>query len=202
MTSFVETQFPVSISLGATGGAEFSTDIISTFSGHEQRNINWSQSRGRWNVASGIKTKADMDTFIAFFRARQGRAVGFRFKDWTDFQVTAGNIGTGDGSETAFQLRKQYISGGVTVNREIIKPVAGSYTIYVDGVSQTETTHYTVDTTTGIVTFVSAPGNALEVTADFEFDVPVRFDTDMMEVVANTSSLHNWGNIPLIEVRV
>lgn len=200
MASFVETQFPTSISLGATGGAEFSTDIITTFSGHEQRNINWSQSRGRWNVASGIKTKADMDTFIAFFRARQGRAVGFRFKDWTDFQVTAGNIGTGDGSTTVFQLRKQYISGGVTINREIKKPVDGSVTIYIGGVSQPS--GWSIDYQTGVLTFGSAVANLADVTADFEFDVPVRFDTDMMEVVANTSSLHNWGNIPLIEVRV
>lgn len=200
MAAFVESQFPVSISLGATGGAEFSTDIISTFSGHEQRNINWAQSRGKWNVATGIKSSADMDVFIAFFRARRGRAVGFRFKDWTDYSAAATNIGTGDGSETAFQLRKQYISGGVTVNRDISKPVSGTVAIYFDGVAQAS--GWTVDTTTGIVTFSSAPSSGVEVTADFEFDVPVRFDTDTMEVAAVTNALRTWQSIPVIEVRV
>lgn len=198
MASFVEEQFPASISLGATGGAEFSTDIISTFSGHEQRNINWSQSRGRWNVASGIKTKADMDTFIAFFRARQGRAVGFRFKDWTDFQVTAGFIATADGSGNTWQLIKRYTSGGVNIDREIKKSVAGTLTVYEDGV---EASGWNMDTEFGTIS-KSGVSSGVVISADFEFDVPVRFDTDMMEIVANTASLHNWGNIPLVEIRI
>lgn len=202
MTSFVEVQFPTDISLGASGGPEYSTDIITTFSGWEQRNVNWSQPRGRWNVATGIKTNAQMESFIDFFRARQGRAVGFRFKDWNDYAVTAGNIGTGDGSTTAFQLRKQYTSGAVTVNRTINKPVSGSLTVYVDGVEQTLTTHYTVNTATGVVTFVTAPGSGLAVTADFEFDVPVRFDTDFMDVAAMTNGIKSWSGIPVVELRI
>lgn len=155
MASFVEVQFPPAIALGATGGATFSTDIITTFGGYEQRAINWAESRGRWNIATGIKSQADIETIIAFYRARSGRAVGFRFKDWSDYSAaaTAAEIGTGDGNETEFQLRKQYISGGVTINRDITKPVAGTVTIYVDGVEQTS--GVSVDTTTGIVTFTA-----------------------------------------------
>ena len=202
VTSFVETQFPTDIAYGATGGPEFSTDIVETFGGYEQRNINWSASRGRWDVSSGIKTLSQLETLIAFFRARQGKAVGFRFKDWSDYSVTAGNIGTGDNSETDFQLRKQYTSGSVTVNRAITKPVAGSYTIYVDAAEQTETTHYTLDTATGIVSFVSAPADSAVITADFEFDVPVRFDTDSLGISIDTYQLGQWGNIPIVEIRV
>lgn len=202
MSGFVEEQFPPAIALGATGGAMFSTDISTTFAGYEQRNINWPQARGRWNVASGIKDKSDIDALIAFFRARRGRAVGFRFKDWSDYSVTAGNIGTGDGATTAFALRKQYVSGGVTINRTITKPVAGTITVYKDAVEQTVTTDYTIDMTTGIVSFVSAPGNGEVITADFEFDVPVRFDTDQMDVMMDTNTIGNWGNIPIVEVRV
>ena len=200
--SFVEVQFSPSISLGATGGAMFSTDIIETYSGWEQRNINWSESRGRWNVATGIKTNADMDNFIAFFRSRKGRAVGFRFKDWTDYQVINGDIATGDGSISNFQLRKQYISGNTTVNRPITKPVEGSYSIFIDGIEQVEAVDYTLDATTGIITFNTAPANNEVITASFEFDIPVRFDTDMMDITANTNALKSWGNIPVIELRV
>lgn len=202
MTSFVEVQFPTNISLGASGGPEYSTDIIKTFGGWEQRNINWSQPIGRWNVASGIKSNADIESFINFFRARRGRAVAFRFKDWNDYAVTSGNIGTGDGTDTTFQLRKQYTSGSVTVNRTITKPVSSSYMIYVNGVSQTETTDYSINTTTGLVTFVTPPTSGHEITADFQFDVPARFDTDFMDLSAITNNLKNWPNIPIVEIRV
>jgi len=203
--SFVEVQFPTDISYGADGGALFSTDIITTYGGSEQRNINWSAPLGMWTVEHGVKTIAQLEILIAFFRARQGRAVGFRFKDWLDYHVTAGtngNIGTGDGVEVDFQLRKQYINGGVTVNRPITKPVAAGLLIYVDGVLQTLTTHYTVDDTTGIVTFVTAPGDTLAVTASFDFDVPVRFDIDHMSASIPAFETGSWGSIPIIELRV
>lgn len=196
--SFVESQFPSDISFGAQGGATFSTDIVATFGGHEKRNINWSEARGRWNVAHGVRTEAQYATLIAFFRARKGRAVGFRFKDWSDFEVTGGNIGTGTGSQTVFQLRKQYIDGGVTVNRTITKPVAGTVTAYVNG----SPTSVTVDTTTGEITFSSAPASGAVITADFEFDVPVRFDTDQMNLSLDSFQTGGWNDIPVVELRV
>jgi len=198
--SFVETQFPSDISYGATGGAVFSTDIIETFGGFEQRNINWAQSRARYNVAHGVRTTGQMDVLIAFFRARRGKAIGFRFKDWSDYSVTGQLIGTGDAANQVFQLVKTYTSGSVTVSRDIKKPVSSTETIYLDGVPQGS--GYTLDTTTGIVNFTAAPGNGVLVTADFEFDVPVRFDTDEMAISLDTNDISTWGAVPLIEVRV
>jgi len=200
--AFVETQFPTDISLGATGGPMHSTDIITTFGGREQRNINWSAPLGVWNVAHGVKTTTQLETLVAFFRARQGKAVGFRFKDWSDYHVTAGNIGTGTGALTTFQLRKQYTSGGATVNRNITKPIASGLLIYVDGVLKTLTTDYTVSTVTGIVTFISAPALDKAITATFDFDVPVRFDTDKMDISLDNLGIGSWANIPVVEIRV
>lgn len=200
MSGFVEVQFPPSIALGATGGATFSTDIVTTFSGYEQRSINWDKARGRWNIATGIKSKADIDALIAFFRARRGRAIGFRFKDWSDYSATAAVIGTGDAATTTFQLKKQYSSGAVSVDRTINKPVSGTLTIYENAVEKTS--GVSLDTTTGIVTLTPAPGSGVTITADFEFDVPVRFDTDQMDTVMDTDVLGNWSSIPLIEIRV
>lgn len=198
--AFVETQFPPDISYGATGGALFSTDIIETFGGWEQRNINWSQARGQWNVAHGVKTQVQIDALIAFFRARRGKAIGFRFKDWSDYKAANQIIGEGDGVLTQFQLVKSYTSGGVTVDRVIKKPVTGTVQIYKDGVLQNS--GWSVNTATGIVTFTSPPADGVQLTANFEFDVPARFDTDAMDINMENYGTSSWSTIPIVELRV
>jgi len=198
--SFEEIQFPTDISYGATGGPMFMTDVVATVSGYEQRNSKWSQSRAKYNVASGIKTESQWAALIAFFRARRGKAVGFRFKDWSDYKAENVQIGVGDDSTTEFQLVKLYSSGSVAVSRDITKPVAGTVDVYVDAVLQSS--GVSVDTTTGIVTFDTAPADGDIVSADFEFDVPVHFDTDEMSISMDSFDAGNWSSIPLIEVRV
>lgn len=198
--AFVETRFPVDISFGSSGGPEYSTDVILMHSGHEQRNVNWSQARARYNVAHGVKTQAQLDALIAFFRARKGRADSFRFKDWTDYKATAQLMGQGNGSNTTFQLKKLYTSGGVTETRDIKKPVSGTTKVYAAGIWQT--TGVSVDNATGVVTFTTAPANGVQITADYEFDVPVRFDTDRLSASMDAYGVHSWNDIPLVEVRV
>ncbi len=198
--AFIETRFPTDISFGSAGGPEYSTDIVITQGGHEQRNINWSAARARYNVAYGVRSQEQLSALVAFFRARKGRADGFRFKDWTDYQTTAEPIDTGDGSTTQFQLVKTYVNGSVTDTRTITKPVSGSILIYKAGVLQT--TGYSVSTTTGIVTFSTAPTAGAAITATFDFDVPVRFDTDRLSASQDSYGLGSVQDIPLVEVRV
>ena len=198
--SFEEVQFPSDISYGATGGPMFLTDVVSTVSGHEQRNSKWSQARAKYNVASGVKTETQWQALISFFRARRGKAVGFRFKDWSDYKAESVQIGVGDDSTTEFQLVKIYSSGSVAVSRTITKPVSGTVDIYVDSVLQSS--GVSVDTATGVVTFSSPPATDEVITAEFEFDVPVRFDTDEMAVSMDSFDAGNWSSIPLIEVRI
>lgn len=198
--AFIEVQFPTDISYGSSGGPEYSTDIVETLGGYEQRNANWSAARAVYNVAHGVKTQAQLDALIAFFRARGGRADGFRFKDWTDYQASAQAIGTGNGSATAFQLVKLYSSGTVTVTRTISKPVSGTVVIHLNGVVQGS--GWSVDTTTGIVTFTSAPASGVAITADFQFDVPARFDTDRLSATLEAYGASSWRDIPIVEVRI
>jgi uncharacterized protein (TIGR02217 family) len=106
-----EVRFPDNIVYGTTGGPEFATTVVATSAGHEKRNVNWAQARGWWDVASGLKKQAQIDELIAFFRARRGKAYGFRFKDWTDYKATGQLLGTGDDALTQFQLVKHYPSG-------------------------------------------------------------------------------------------
>jgi uncharacterized protein (TIGR02217 family) len=145
---------------------------------------------------------------VAFFEARNGRLCGFRFKDWSDFKSCVPSvargfadqpIGTGTGSNRFFQLAKTYTSGAQSWTRAIVKPVAGTVRVALGGVEQL--TGWTVDTTTGIVTFTTAPGSGVAVAAGFEFDVPVRFDSDSMDVNLDIERLGSITSIPLMEIR-
>jgi uncharacterized protein (TIGR02217 family) len=156
-------------------------------------------ARSRWDVANGLKKQAQIDELIAFFRARRGKAYGFRFKDRTDYKAAGQLLGTGDDAKTQFQLVKHYPSGSVIGVRTITKPVAGTVKIYLDGVEQLSGS--SVDTTRGLVTFDTPRAQGVEVTADFEFDVPARFDTDHMAVTIETYRLHAWQQIPIVEIR-
>ncbi len=198
--AFHEVRFPDDIAYGATGGPEFATSVVATASGYEQRNINWSSARGRWDVASGLKKQTQLDTLIAFFRARKGRAVGFRFKDWTDYKATGQVLGAGNGVLTQFQLVKKYVSGSTEELRPITKPVSGSVKVYLNGVLKTS--GVTINHTTGLVILTVAPAAGVVVTADYEFDVPVRFDTDRLSATLDAYGAHSWLDISLIEVRV
>jgi uncharacterized protein (TIGR02217 family) len=192
--SFVEVQFPSDISYGATGGPMFLTDVVATVSGHEQRNSKWSQARARYNVASGVKTETQWQALIAFFRARRGKAVGFRFKDWGDFKAVNQPLLSLGG--TQYQLVKQYVSGAVVSERIITKPLAGTVKLYRNSLLQVS--GWSIDTATGIIT-TSLTGT---LTVDFDFDVPVRFDTDELALSLDSFNAGSWNNIPLIEVRV
>ncbi|MGE0108143.1 MAG: DUF2460 domain-containing protein [Bdellovibrionales bacterium] len=198
--TFHEVRFPDDIAYGASGGPAYSTSVISTASGYEQRNQNWSSARGQWDVSSGLKKASQLEILIAFFRARKGKAHGFRFKDWTDYTATAQQIGLGDDETQTFQLIKEYKSGAGSETRAITKPASGTVVIYADG--NEVITGVSVDTTTGIVTFSEAPESGTIITADFEFDVPVRFDTDTMDVTIENFNLNEWSDIPIIELRI
>lgn len=206
--AFHDIRFPENISRGARGGPERRTQIVELASGDEERNASWANSRRRFDVAYGIRKADDLAAVIAFFEARGGRLYGFRFKDWSDYKSalpsvaishTDQSLGTGTGAATQFQLVKRYNSGAQTWTRTITKPVAGTLLVALNGVAQPS--GWTVDTTTGIITFTVAPGIGIAVTAGFEFDVPVRFDSEAMDVTLDFERLGSITSIPLIEVR-
>lgn len=193
MNNFEEIQFPSDISYGASGGPMFMTDIVTTQSGHEQRNTKWQHARAKYNIASGVKTEEQWQELIAFFRARRGKAIGFRFKDWSDYKAVNQELKHISGND--YQLVKQYISGSEVIERVITKPVDGTLKLYEDSILQTK--GFSVDYSTGIIT--TALSGIL--TADFEFDVPVRFDTDEMDISIDSFNAGSWSGISLIEIR-
>lgn len=191
---FSETRFPEDISYGASGGPEFSTEIITTKNGYEQRNINWSSARIRYNVSHGIKTEKQLLQLISFFRAKHGKAYGFRFKDWTDYKAINQQIGIGDANATEFQLIKNYENHTRIIN----KPVRNTISVFFE---EELTTGYTIDHRTGLITFNNPPELNTIINATFEFDIPARFDTDILSASIDSLHLYSWNNIPIIEIK-
>jgi uncharacterized protein (TIGR02217 family) len=213
LMAFHDVRFPAGISRGASGGPERRTEIVTLGSGHEERNQRWADSRRRYDAGYGVRGVDDLYAVIAFFEERRGRLHAFRWKDWSDYKSCAPgetpsdadqDIGTGDGSESDFQLVKVYGGNFAPWTRTITKPVSGTVKVAVDGAAQVEGSDFTVDHATGIVTFEagSIPGNGEEVTAGFEFDVPARFDTDRLAVSLERFTHGDIPNIPIVEVRL
>jgi len=203
VTTFFESpRFPDDIAEGSSGGPGWKTDVFESNDGTEVRNQVWEIVRHQYDVSYGIRDKSQMDIVRAFFFDVRGRANAFRFKDWGDYQGTGESIGTGNGTNLVFRITKTYGSNDPYVRR-IFKPVVGTLIVYVDGVV-VPSANYTVDTTTGTITFGTgnAPANGKAVTADFEFDVPVRFDTDVLASTHDGWLTEEWPNIPLKEIKL
>lgn len=207
--AFHEVRFPDTISRGARGGPQRRTQIVELASGREERNASWSASRRRYDVSYGIRRADDLAEVVAFFEARLGRLHGFWFKDWADYKScppsrsiaeTDQEIGTGDGATTAVGLLKAYGAAPHVYLRRIVKPVAGTIRVALNGGEQF--TGWTLDHTTGIVSFDRPPDPGVLVTAGYAFDVPVRFDSDLMDVTLDLERLGAITSIPLVELRL
>jgi uncharacterized protein (TIGR02217 family) len=195
--AFHDVDFPLRLAFGASGGPTRAVDVVTLANGREVRNTAQSRSRRRYNAVTGVKSLADARSLSDFFEARAGRLHSFRFRDPLDFTSggttpTASDqlIGTGDGSQTHFQLVKRY--GDVV--RPITRPVDETVLIAVNGGSVAATLH-----PLGVVEISPPPAGAL-ITAGFVFDVPVRFDADGLVLSLDTHGAVNVTDVPLIEV--
>ncbi len=204
--AFHEVSLPARLAFGSTGGVERRTEIVTLASGYERRSTPWSQGRRRYLIGSNLRSLDDMATLTAFFEARRGRLYGFRFRDFADFKSCAPGatvaptdqvIGVGDGVRRTFPLVKIY---GDQV-RDIRKPVGGSVRVAVNGVEPSPGA-WSIETTTGLVTFAVPPASGATVKAGFHFDTPVRFDADRIEVTLESFGAGRMVAMPLIEVRV
>jgi uncharacterized protein (TIGR02217 family) len=196
---FHQIRFPLDVALGARGGPERMTDIVALSSGREERNQRWAQSRRRYHAGYGIKSRADMAAVLAFFEERRGRFHSFLWRDGLDWSSNGQQpLGTGDGETTAFQLVKRYGADFDPYLRPVTKPVAETVNVFVDA---SPTDAFTVDDLTGVVTFDVAPADGAVLTASFEFDVPVRFDIDRLDIELTGFDAADAPAIPLVEVR-
>ena len=208
---FHEIRFPANLSFGSVGGPERRTEIVTLSNGFEERNTPWADSRRRYDAGVGLRSLDDVEALIAFFEARRGQLFGFRWKDWSDHKSSIPSaavqfedqlLGHGDGVTRDFQIIKTYKSGSQSYARPVQKPVAATVLVGAGGVQLTETIHFTFDATTGIISFDAAPDPGAPVTAGFEFDVPVRFDTDRIQTSVASFKAGQVPNVPVVEVRL
>ncbi len=209
--AFHEVRFPASLSFGSVGGPERHTDVVTLANGYEERNTAWAHSRRRYDAGVGMRSLDDIETLIAFFEARRGQLFGFRWKDWSDYKTCKASsevgyrdqvVALGDGVTTRFSLQKMYLSGEQRYERPISKPVLGSVRVGVEGDEMQEGVHFDVDTAHGLIVFAHAPDAGRQITAGFEFDVPVRFDTDRILTSVASFQAGDVPNVPVVEVRV
>lgn len=212
MPAFHEILFPLDVALGASGGPERLTEVVTSVSGREERNARRADSRRRFDAGYGVKTLAALSEVVAFFEERRGRLHGFRWRDRLDHSSAMPGaapsafdqvIGTGDGARAVFALTKTYGGQHAPYARAIRKPVAGSVKVSVANAEKAEGTHFAVDAGEGLVTFLEPhiPPPGAVVRAGFLFDVPVRFDTDFLEVNLSAFAAGEIPRIPIIEIR-
>ncbi|SOC07700.1 DUF2460 domain-containing protein [Rhodobacter maris] len=209
--AFHEVRFPANLSFGSVGGPERRTEIVTLANGFEERNSPWAHARRHYDAGVGLRSLDDVGRLIAFFEARGGQLHGFRWKDWADYKSCAASrtpdyedqfLGLGDGVTRAFALRKLYASGGAEYYRPVTKPVEGTVTAGIQGDHQAEAVNFSVNFTDGYVTFFEPPAEGARITAGFEFDVPVRFDTDRIAVSVQSFQAGDLPQVPVVEVRV
>ncbi|MBW9075124.1 TIGR02217 family protein [Agrobacterium deltaense] len=210
MAAFHEVRFPLRLALGVSGGPVRRTDIVNLSNGRESRNQRWRNARRSYDAGSGIRSVADLYEVLAFFEARRGELYGFRFRDPVDFKscppgetpaATDQRIGTGDGVTAGFQLWKTYADAGGSFVRRIEKPAEGSVMVSVEGV-RVEAADVAVDHVTGMIVFRAGrvPPAGTAIRAGFEFDVPVRFGIDRIDVNLTAFEAGRIPSIPLMEI--
>lgn len=211
MNGFLDEKFPGSVAFGTLGGPERLTDVVLLASGHESRNARWADSRRRYDAASGIRSLQDLKAVVALFEKARGRLYGFRFRDPFDHSTRSDralpgkmdqSIAIGDGSTLRFALKKTYGSGGASYERSIRLPEVATLKVAVDGVAMPLGSGVSWDTETGELVFATAPADGAEVTAGFHYDVPVRFDTDRLELSLAAFEAGDIPSIPLLEIRL
>lgn len=193
---FDNVKLPDDVEQGAVGGPQWYTSVVVMASGREVRNQNWQAPKLVYNIGYGIRHKTDFAAVLAFFYARRGRLRAFRFKDWSDYEGLNEPLGTGDGALTTFQLVRNYTDSIAPYQRKVILPVAGTLNVFKNGVASTA---YTIDAN-GLITFTTAPAAGVAITATYQFDVPMRFDSDVMQLAMSTFDAASVQSIMITEV--
>ncbi|MHA7882749.1 phage distal tail protein, Rcc01695 family [Nitratireductor rhodophyticola] len=199
--------FPVHVSAGSPGGPDWAAEIVQLASGREERNSAWASPLRSYDAKYGVRTPAELYEVLSLYHAAMGRLSGFRFLDWTDYRSAAPHLtptatdqqlGLGDGAETSFQLSKRYSFAGAHHDRRITRPF-GTILVAVDGAPQAG--GFTIDHTTGVITFDGAPANGAVLTWGGQFHVPVRFDCRLDQISLRTAAIGDIPSIFLKELR-
>ena len=204
---FAEERLELGYDYGAVGGPEFKTEVVEVASGRETRNSLWHLPLGRWQLGDRMVADSEEDKLTevsylkSFHEARRGSYQGFRYKDWADYYARDQHIATGDGVRTEFQLRKAYRAGDAVTYRPIQKPVFGTVDLFVDGINvAVDPEHeWTVNHSKGVISHPEPLIEGAVLTANFEFDVPVWFESDEIGFSLQAYEPESGDSIYLLE---
>jgi uncharacterized protein (TIGR02217 family) len=197
VAGFIEKRFPESVAYGYESGPEYETSVTNLFNGREKRLVNRNRGKLVFNCEHGLKEMSEVQILMNFFREMRGRGYGFRMYDHIDHHVDTQEIDSGDGVKKVFQIVKIYGTDNPEV-RIIHKPVAGSCRVWVNGVERAS--GWTLDHTTGKITFDVAPPLGHSIVVDCEFDVPARFDEDSALFNLASFNVVGWAGIRIKEI--
>ena len=209
--SFHDIRFPTDLSFGAVGGPQSRTEIVTLVNGFEERNTPWSASRRRYDAGLSMRSLDQLEVVINFFEARRGPLSGFRWKDWSDFKscIPSGTpdyddqlLAVGDDTQSEFQLVKRYKSGDFETVREITKPVRGTVVLGISGDALLNEDLFSIDYSKGLITLNEPLPEGAQLTAGYEFDVPVRFEEDHLDINVAHFEAGHVPSIPVLELRI
>jgi uncharacterized protein (TIGR02217 family) len=193
---FIEELFPLTLAKKIVGGLEFHTTTINNLSGVENRNINWPLPKNRYNISKNLYSSKDIEIIQTWFRVTRGKAIGFRFRDALDYSGQKELIGIGNNQQSSFQLKKFYNIGKYNFVRKIIKPTIGSVKIYIDE----QLTEADINIKNGLISLPTPPKDKQEIRADFQFDIPVRFNSDLLQTSYHSFNLYRIEQLELVEI--
>lgn len=229
MSHFDDIIIPDTIALSGQTGPSTSVEQVSLSNGFRETNLLWTQKLRRLNIGYPNMTPTDAFVILKIFEAVEGPLHSFLSKDRNDWNTTAGNMenggessitkddqklentadqtDVGDGTEKDFLCLKDYSSGSTATHRRYItKPQDGTgdfaIKVALDGVLKTEGVDYTVNYSTGVISFTVAPGIGVVPTAGFAFYVPVAFVSDDFLALLLQPGITSVPDIPLMEVRI
>lgn len=207
MAEFLEERIPVGVRYGATYGDKYAVDIVVTADGSEYRRLINPYPIRIFEIEYRLNYASVYGDLLNLYHRAYGKYAGFRAKCLDDY-TTNGQITAPTATDqtltqltsTTYQLIKYYGTDKSAISvgypyRNIYKPVSGTTKVAIGGVEQES--GWSVSTTTGVVTFDSPPGDT--VTGGCEFDIPVRFDSDL-NILQNAPDIRDIGAITLIEL--
>lgn len=196
--TFINDVLPLDVAPRAAVSPEFRTTIKTLRSGGEARNRQWQnplRSFGlRYNVRSMQRVR---DEIVRFAFDTGGAHVGFRARDWSDYEAAGEHIAVGDGSTYWFRLTKRY----GTYERRILKPDPATVTITLDD-EALSADEFVVEGENGLVIFAEPPRSNTRIAWSGEFHVPVRFDDDITNVMMMKHDVAAIEDVGLREIRL
>ena len=196
--NYFNLDFPEKLTYCFEKEVEFLTTISSTKNKKEVCNHNWTTPRYKFNLVHKTLNKNDFQQLQSLFLVCKGQGTAFNFLDKTDYEIINQQIGLGDGVNKNFDIYKIYSYQNYSYKRRIYN--LNNVCVYLNG-DKIEETAYTISNGTLSFKEGNIPLSGQVITMDAEFNVIVRFNTDLLKVTSKGQYVE-IDDLSLIETRI